>query len=336
MKFSRLCVALAGVALTLPACSSVTATVPSPGMPGRLGPASRALAPTKGDLYVADRNANVVKIYAPETDTVKDRITDAPAPVRLAFTRGGLLAVASQRAVRRSPSVFLYKPNATTSYAKITLPFDFDSFRALAFDPKGVLYVANSATVYAYKLDDLAKPALTLAKAGTGIHNVRFNAAGDVAVSSEDGVELFKEGSDKPWGHLTGFAAEDAIYDAGGYLAVAEYGSDRVGIFPPNSTAPSAEITDGINRPNALAVDAKNDLYVASSGGEHQVTVYDDNASTPTRTIKVSWPALLVVASDGDLYVERRYGLPIAVVKPGRSEPSLSIPIDGSDIAISP
>lgn len=338
MSLSRLCAALAVVALGLPACSSATATLPSSGSgaSGLPEPVLRADASAKGDLYVADSSANVVKIYAPGTATVKGRIADAPAPVRLAFSQHGILAVASQKAARRSPTVFLYKPSATTSYAKIVLPSAFGSFRVVAFDPNDVLYVANDDTVYAYKLDDLTKPALALGKAGTSIRNVRFDAAGDIAVSSGDGVELYRAGSDKPWGHISALETRDAIYDAGAYLCVAEYGKSRVSIFPPNSTSPSAEITDGVNRPNALAVDAKNDLYVASSGGEHRVTVYDENATSPTRTITVSWPDRLVVAPNGDLYIGRGYDLPIEVVKPGQIEPFLSIATASNDMAIAP
>jgi len=338
MNVSRLRAALAGIALALPACSSGSATMPSSGfaVPGQPGPALRAHVPAKGDLYVADKGSNVVNIYAPDTTTVKDRITDAPAPVGLAFTQRGVLAVASQKAARRSPTVYLYKAFATTSYAKITLPFAFDSFKAVAFDPNDVLYIANNDAVYAYKLDDLKKPALTLSKAGTSIHNVRFNAAGDIAVSSNDGVELYKAGSDKPWSHIPSAKTPDAIYDTGGYLCVAEFGKNRVDIFPPNSTSPSAEITDGVDSPNALAVDAKNNLYVASSGGEHHVTVYDESGTNPIRSIRVPWPYRLVVAPNGDLYVERRHHLPIEVVKPGETAPSLSIPNDDNDIAIAP
>lgn len=334
MKVARLCGALVCVAVAFSACSSGTSTVPSS---ARLGSALRARAPIAGDLYVAETSSNTVKIFAPDSDSEKDRITDAPSPVELAFSQQGILAVASQKGARRPATVSLYQPHATTSYAKIALPLAFGSFHALAFDPKNVLYVASDTTVYAYKLDDLTKPVLTLGKAGTGIHNVRFNTAGDVAVSSKEGVTLYKAGSDKPWGNISGFDAPDAIYDLGGYLCVAEFASDRVGVFPPNSTSPSIEITDGVKNPNALAVDVENNLYVASHGGEHHITVYDDNGTNQIRTInKTSWPREIVVASNGYLYVDREFDLGVDVVAPGATEPSYLLRAKNGDIAVSP
>ncbi len=337
MTSLRLTAAIAIATLAFAACSSGPAVVPSSGTANQLMPAFRAHAPSKGDLYVADRSANAVKIYAPGTASVKAEITDAPAPVRIAFTKQGVLAVASQKAARRSPTIFLYKANATTSYAKIVLPVSFESFTDLAFDPKGVLYVANAGSVYAYKLDDLSKSALALSNPGSGIRTMRFSAGGDLAVTSASGVELYKPGSAKPWGHIAGAETRDAIYDAGAYLSVADYGANRVSIFPPGAISPSAEITNGIDRPGALAVDAKNDLYVASLGGEHHVTVYSESGTDPIRTIaKTPFPEQLVVAPKGDLYVDSRYNAGILVIEPGQTKPTLTIRTDAQDIAISP
>jgi hypothetical protein len=340
MNFSRLCATLAIVALAFPACSSGMPTVPPSEASSQRMPAFRAHVPAKGDLYVDDKGANVVKIYPPYSDAVKNQITDAPAPVRIAFTQRGVLAVASQKAARRSPTVFLYKAHATTSYAKITLPLAFDSFTTLAFDPKDVLYIANSNTVYAYKLDDLTKPVLTLSDAGTDITNLSFSPDGDLAVSSKGRVKLYKPGSDKPWGHISNVQVTDAIYDTGEYLSVAYFSTSRVGIYPPDSTSPSAEITDGVDRPCTLAVDPKNDLYVASCGGEHHVTVYAESGTNPIRTInRTPFPNRLVVGLNGDLYVSSRVASEnaIRVTKRGETEPSLKIAgNDVVDIAISP
>jgi hypothetical protein len=340
MNLSRLCVAFVIVALAFPACSSGTPAVPSSGASGQRMSALRAHAPAKGDLYVADKGANAVKIYPPYSASVKAQITDAPAPVAIAFTKSGVLAVASQKGARRSPGVFLYKANATTSYAKLTLPVAFDDFTAVAFDPKDVLYLANSSTVYAYKLDALTKPTLTLVNAGTNIRSLSFSPAGDLAVSSNSGVELYKTGSDKPWCHISGDDRTDAIYDTGAYLSVTDYGASRVKIFPPDSTSPSTEITDGIDLPISLAVDVENNLYVANYAGHHHVTVYDESGTKPIRTInKTPFPDRLVVAPNGDLYVSSLYSSSAAVrvTKRGETEPSLMIP--GNlvvDIAISP
>jgi hypothetical protein len=84
-------------------------------------------------------------------------------------------------------------------------------------------------------------------------------------------------------------------------LFIADDHTNAVYLFDANNLAapPLAKITDGINRPSALAVDKSGVLYVAST---HVVTAYRPGSLHPFRTIHaVSFPMVVAVSADGTL-----------------------------------
>lgn len=121
------------------------------------------------------------------------------------------------------------------------------------------------------------------------------------------------------------------------------YTNGSVTVYAPSGTKPAATITNGIDQPNALAVDAAENLYV-SNAGSNTVTVYSLGATTAKITIAkgiASPRALAIDPKTGDLYVandgiwdrNRFVRSSIAVYAAGSTTPSrtISTGIDAPD-----
>jgi hypothetical protein len=82
------------------------------------------------------------------------------------------------------------------------------------------------------------------------------------------------------------------------------------------------QITDGIDWPSGLAIDAKGNLYVSNFMGG-QVTVYPPGETSPSLTLNVpDSPAGVAVGSNGYVYVAEAYAGGIDVYPPGATSPS--------------
>jgi hypothetical protein len=113
-------------------------------------------------------------------------------------------------------------------------------------------------------------------------------------------------------------------------LYISDLVASSVTLFPANVPSPSpiAKITDGIDTPEGIAVDAKGTLYVANSaflgGGSPTVTQYPAGSVTPSVTIKMQYPPMSVVAdAKGNVYVGGNSGstVEIAEYAPGGTTP---------------
>lgn len=51
-------------------------------------------------------------------------------------------------------------------------------------------------------------------------------------------------------------------------------GLKGVEVFPPGSSTPSENITDGIKNPTAMVLDKSGNIYVGNGGNENSITVY--------------------------------------------------------------
>jgi hypothetical protein len=80
-------------------------------------------------------------------------------------------------------------------------------------------------------------------------------------------------------------------------------------------------ITDGVDGPGGLALDAQNTLYVANNNNG-TVTAYPFGSTSPSLTLhdRLSFATDVAVARNGDVYVANRGSKPgIAVFKPGQN-----------------
>jgi hypothetical protein len=118
-----------------------------------------------------------------------------------------------------------------------------------------------------------------------------------------------------PWMYVaSGTQSIIAIYD------LARFGTPKIG-----------EITQGLNRPGGLAVDAQGTLYAANydngiAGGT--VAIYPAGATSPSLTLSqgLSVPLDVAVDANGDVYVVNRGSPPsIVVYPPGQTTPSRTI-----------
>ena len=103
-----------------------------------------------------------------------------------------------------------------------------------------------------------------------------------------------------------------------------------VTVYNTGGSSPILTITNGVNYPNAIAVNSSGTIFVANGNGEGgygSVTVYPAGQNTPSRTITngVSDPTSLAIDSNGNLYVANWISWAITVYAPGKSSPLRTI-----------
>ncbi len=96
-----------------------------------------------------------------------------------------------------------------------------------------------------------------------------------------------------------------------------------------SNPAPIGSITDGVDTPDGLAVDAKGDLYVANAAGS-TVTVYPPGKTTPSFTYTPGAnPVAVIVGSDKTVYIAQGFEgcLCITEYTEGSESSKLTIPL---------
>ena len=126
---------------------------------------------------------------------------------------------------------------------------------------------------------------------------------------------------------------------------VSDDNTNAVYLFDANTFSPQplGKITDGIDMPTALAVDAAGDLYVANSNASHgtaDVAVYRPGALHPFRMIRSDQgiPRVVAVGADGTLAIG--YDPPLftpgtlVVYDKGSLTPTrtISVPLNNEDV----
>jgi hypothetical protein len=76
-------------------------------------------------------------------------------------------------------------------------------------------------------------------------------------------------------------------------------------VYSPNGTTLAYVVTDSVSFPTGVAVDSKNDLYVANSalGSGNNVIKYAAGTGSPTATIAAPGPSGLAIDKNNVLYV---------------------------------
>lgn len=249
------------IASTAAALSSCAGLQPSTRAPSPLGtgvpaapryasPAWRRTtkpARAKRFIYVADQGNGQIVIF-PEAGTLQSPIgtisVGINSPYGLYVDRHGALYVANQG----NNTVTVYPKGATSP--SLTYSKDLDRPLYPVVDARGDLFVgsANSGAVVEY-LASGTKGYRILQTAGVEADGMDFDPSGTLYVAYRDrfgagSVEAFAAGAMQ--GRIIGMSLnqpQGVIVDSHYKVLVVETGgTDRVDVFPPGSTMPSAEV----------------------------------------------------------------------------------------------
>jgi sugar lactone lactonase YvrE len=245
---------------------------------------------SSGNLYASNGTLDNEKIsvYAAGTTKLLRTIKDIPA-LTLAVDDLGYLYVASG-----GDGIVVFAPDSTELLHVIRR--GTKGSVALAFDHTGNLYAANngsgSVTVYApSKTPGYPK----LVGKIEGLHHpfaFAFGTSANLFVATHKSVYVFKVGSLELLRTITGIRSAAAIaVDSIGRLYVTStpftysgYQTGWVTVYAPGGTKVIRKITDGIDVPKAVAVDADDNVYVANAWNS-SVTVYSPGGAKRLRTI---------------------------------------------------
>lgn len=242
-----------------------------------------------------------VALYSPGSKTPASVLKGTSDPVALAFDAAGKVYVAN-----RNGGIGIYKPGRPRPIRIISGNYSgyYGVYRPqlLALDPSGNLYVANGPRPYGSQDSVLL---LSIFPPGKS--------------QSEISVEI-----GKPRALLI---TQGLVYIACAPRKTNKRNPDGwVKVYQLGLRSLPLTITEGIRTPDALAVDASGNLYVANLNG-HNVTVYASGSTKPFRVITegVSSPKALAIGPEGNLYVANLYQNSVSMYKPGESKPFLTI-----------
>jgi 6-phosphogluconolactonase (cycloisomerase 2 family) len=261
-------------------------------------------------LYVANRGANSVTVYAPGVsgNATPLRIISG-ADTKLFGTRGVALDSTGNLYVSNEyGNITVYAPGASDNVAPIRTIHTsgwaytgegLDSF-GMVLDSAGNLYVSNdnfnSITVYAPDATGNATPLRTIRGPSTGL-----------------------------------FYPEGVALDSAGNLYVANFEGNTITVYAPGATGDVAPIRSisGALPPapymtTGVALDFAGNLYVSNSYG-NSITVYASAASgkvAPIRTIRgentgLNYAMGVALDATGNLYVSNFKSNTITVYAPG-------------------
>lgn len=310
-------------------------TVPLLGSSLASGASGSAHSATSGYLFVASADAyplgrnTQISVYAPDQSTASAVFAAGPGASSnvtraIAFDAVGNLYVADDW----NSLITVFPPGKT--WPAHFIGWGIDRPSAMAFDRQGNLYVLNCPGFRPY-----------------------YPLAGSVTV--------FKRGATKPWYTIQkgiGTYPWAMAIDASGNLYVANCPScelsrglgaavaGNVVVYRPHATKPSRVITEGIQGPSALHIDAANNLYVANVGANGLHGTYSSvafypagtNVATLTITQGLAYPVALAIDGKGDLDVAN-FGngyksISVTEYAAGQTTPVTTIPMGIAPIAL--
>ncbi len=110
-------------------------------------------------------------------------------------------------------------------------------------------------------------------------------------------------------------------------LFIADLQKSVVRLYDPNTpnAKPEGSITDGIDEPTGIAVDAKGALYVNNvASGHADIAIYAPGQSKPRSTIKTPGYYGIAIDSKGDIFATSSAGS-VYGYKPGAKKPFVTI-----------
>lgn len=277
-------------AVSLPACSS--GPVRGVGL-GPVGDVAAANGPARAaepqpDVYVLYEYANTLAVYSHSGKYVVRTITDGiHGPHAMAIDSQGTLYIGN---IIHSGGGFVkvYPPGASSPITTIST----HGRPVLAVDANDDLYVAtdkvNGVKVYA----DQGRTLLRTIKGTPRPTTLALDGSGNLYAAFSQGVNVYEAGGSKLLRTISIVDPVALAFDSAGelYVLTQSNGNGLIAEFPPGSTKRDREITDGIYRPNAMALDGKDSLYVANCGeclqsNSGNVTVYAKGKTAVLRTI---------------------------------------------------
>jgi sugar lactone lactonase YvrE len=290
-----------------------------------------------GNAYV-DSNGSI-DVYAGHGAKRIRRIRGAQGA--LTFDASGNLYSGQLRYLNSGGRVLVYAPG-TASPSYIIKKGIVDP-QALAVDPAGVLYVANTAhndvAVYA---PGSANPSRTITVA-TGLsapEALAFDSSGNLYAANSWGSTVTVYGSENNAVLRTithGIVTPMALaFDRDGNLYVANYegtpggvntDNGAVTVYAPGAARPFLTIAEGIHGWNySMGFDSAKNLYVASGCYNHNnpISVYAHGSASLLRTISkgVYYPCAITLDAPGNLYVANYGANSVAIFPSGGSTPS--------------
>jgi sugar lactone lactonase YvrE len=227
-------------------------------------PCCIAVDPTTLDVFVANTHADTVTIYTPSASSPVTTLNYTAPVAMLEDSAANLLTGGNADTVYVSPP-YTGTQNAI-SPGGAPCPVSGNVATALALDASGNLFVASSfgggiICSWPNTANGYSGSATNVAAPGSGLSD-------SIAVDASDDVY--------------------ALYTSGNNVMVYE---------PPYVGGnPSYTISDGIDSPTHLALDAAGNLYVANAGSS-AVTVYAPGSAEPLMTVTdaVSGPSVVYV-----------------------------------------
>jgi DNA-binding beta-propeller fold protein YncE len=181
------------------------------------------------------------------------------------------------------------------------------------------------------KYATLASVALLAACSGNQLTNVAPSSSGATDAATQVRT-LATAGVAKPRAH-GGWILPDKKHKKG-VVYVSDIDTNAVEIYPAKGAnpAPIGEITDGINTPDGLGVDAKGNLYVPNAGASN-VTVYKPGTTSPFMSYSPGPnPVFVVIGKDGTVYIAQGIVgcICVTVYGPQSTTPEYTIQLDNT------
>lgn len=277
-----------------------------------------AVADASGNLYIADEANNAIRRMAPNGQVTTLAITGLAAPSAVAVSPSGATLYVADSGNNQIRAVTLASGQvATLAISGLDVP------SGLAVGPEGNLYIANTGACTIIKVAGGAQSILagSAGSAGTldGIGaGARFNLPTGLAVSA-DGATLY--------------VADTANSTIRAIDVFSRQVATIAGAAQQPGTADGAPAEARFNTPEALALDAAGNLYVADTGNNtvrkialrtNAVTTTiagtagvggTDDGSGPQAKLKA--PAGIAIDASGDIYIADTGNNTIRVLQTG-------------------
>jgi hypothetical protein len=177
--------------------------------------------------------------------------------------------------------------------------------QGLALNSNSQLFVANftTSTITIYNKGG-SSPVRTLSRALNLPWRLAVSSKGDVYVDAENHVNIYINSRQNKFKRIKSVPTGIAIDSSDNAYVAAE---GIILVFPPGVTKPTRTITEGLNNPGPLAIDAQGNLYVANLNPSPcgDVTIYDAATGVLENTLTsgVCAPASFAFDSSDDVCV---------------------------------